>query len=197
MPVNEVAIIGNGNSNGLFHGEYDYVVACNIPQHTIKYNALSIIDERPLTYMKNSSWRPRVPVMCNTQVKRYAHKTNIEGDWFDVYERVHRWNSGHLAALYYSQQCKTVHLWGFDSLFSDDLTSQVDSVIPRHGRPKLNKHWHPIWLEVFAKSKCNFVLHIPKGEQSAVSHEKLTTITHGKTPMAMDDHNIEQAAITT
>ena len=197
MAVNDIAIIGNGNSNTLYHGDYDYVVACNIPQHGIKYNALSIIDERPLVYMKNSGGRPRVPVSCTEQIKRYAHKTNIEGDWFDVYERVHRWNSGHLAAKYYSQQCRTIHLWGFDSLFSEDVTSQVDSVIPRHSRPKLNKYWHPIWQEIFATSNCNFVLHIPKGERSALSYENLTVKYHGKASMAMDANNTEQATVTT
>lgn len=186
MSVNNIAIIGNGNSNRLCHGTYDYIVACNLPQHRIKYNALSIVDERPLNYMRTLNWRPRVPVMTTLQVKNFAHKTNIEGDWFDVYERTHRWNSGHHAVLHFSKQCNTIHLWGFDSLFSDDLTSQVDKVVPRHHRPKLNKYWHPIWMEIFDRVDCEIVLHIPKGEQTALSHEKLTVRYHETASMALD-----------
>ena len=178
MIKTNIDVLGNGSSNALYTPTNNYVIACNVPQHGYAYNALSIIDTRPLNYMKDKAWRPRVPVYCTKQVKETAVKFNIEGDWFDVYEKRDRWNSGHHAVIKHHARAKVIHLWGFDSMFSSDLSSQCDTIIPRHTRPPLNKHWHPIWREILDKISCQIVLHIPKGAECAISHEKLTIEQH-------------------
>lgn len=185
MTLKKIDLIGNGNSNCLFKSHATYVIACNIPQHKFPYNSLSIIDNRPLDWMKQNSWHPRVPVYCTEEVKHRAKKFNIQGDWFTVYKHRNKWNSGHHAVLHHGNMASEIHLWGFDSLFSKDLTSQCDVIIPRHARPPLNNHWHPIWLEIFDQIDCNIVLHIPKGEKCAITHEKIQTHEHETTDLAL------------
>lgn len=159
-----VNVIGNGNSNKYFSNN-GHSVACNIPQHSANYNQLSIIDRQPLVYMKQSGWRPRTPVLCTEQIKEHARKMNLEGDWFPVYTATHRWNSGHHAVNYIAglNQVEKIHLWGFDSMFSSDLLSQMDTLVPRSARPDLNRYWRPIWVDIFAKySDTQFVIHVDR-----------------------------------
>lgn len=158
-------VIGNGASNSLYTPTGDYTIACNVPTHNIPYNALSIIDNQPITWMKNNNWRPRTPVFCLPATRDYARKQNIEGDWLAVYERVERSNAGIYAVEYSTRHSSEIHLWGFDSLFSQDLTSQMDNLVPRPSRGPLNKWWRPHWQELFKKyNEIEFVIHIPKGE---------------------------------
>lgn len=194
MVVENIDLVGNGASNALLREYRHYTIACNVPQHGIKYNALSIIDTRPLNYMKEKAWRPKVPVYCTQQVKDYANKLNIEGDWFPTYERKHRWNSGHHAVLHHHRIAKTMHLWGFDSMFSTDLSSQCDSIIPRYTRPPLNNHWHPIWREILDTIDCKIVLHLPKGASCAIQHEKITPQEHETADLEVFADNTQHTA---
>ena len=194
MSPKRIDIIGNGDSNNLYVPNAHYTIACNIPQHTIKYNALSIIDNRPLDFMKERGWKPRVPVFCTPEVQTRSRKFNLEGDWFAVYERKHRWNAGHHAVLHHNTMAQQIHLWGFDSLFSQDLTSQTDAIIPRHHRPPLNNHWHPIWREILDQCYCTVVLHLPQGAKCAIEHEKLRTESHRTEDLAISTEHTQQTA---
>lgn len=171
-------IIGNGNSNRFYTSNSGNVIACNIPQHSHKYNTLSIIDTQPLVWMKKNHRVPRVPIYCTKEIKEYALKNNISGDWFPVYEKQSRWNSGIHAANHCAQHSKEIHLWGFDSMFSNDLSSQMDNLVPRN-RPPLNKWWHPIWKTVFdAHANVKFVLHCPVGSISPLVAQNLVLSYH-------------------
>lgn len=170
MELTKVDIIGNGASNRYFLPSSRYVISCNIPQHGYKYNALSIIDFQPIHWMKKNSWRPRVPVYTTKENKELAHKQNIEGDWFPVYTKTSRWNAGLHAADYMARKNGEIHLWGFDSMWSADCTSQMDTIVPRPKRPPLHNWWYPIWNEIFDKhSSTQFIIHAPKGAQHAFS----------------------------
>lgn len=163
----DIDIVGNGPSVQLWRNTGRYTVACNIPPHYLTYNALSIIDNQPVLWMKTNSWHPRVPVFCTPQVKTLAQRHNISGDWFDTYTKQHRHNSGHHAVEHFAglSRVKTIHLWGMDSMFSDDLHSVQDHVIIRRQRPPLNRWWRPIWQELFERfSQVTFVIHTPQGE---------------------------------
>lgn len=177
MPKKTVNIIGNGASNSMYSGDGPSV-ACNVPQHPYPYTKLFMIDTRPLDYMRSSGWRPSVPVVCTQQVADQAHKLDVEGDWRPLLSRENRWNSGHHAVNYYSTRCQEIHLWGFDSIWSNDLTSQCDTVIPRYARPPLNKYWHPIWQQLLDKTDCRLVVHMPEHNQIPFSHRKLVVLEH-------------------
>jgi len=146
-----INIVGNGSSSRLFKHMGLFTVACNIPPKNIQYNTLSIIDNQPILWMKTNSWQPRVPVLCTESVKNMAQSKGRTGDWRAVYEKTSRWNSGHHAVKYFceTQSVDQIHLWGFDSVYTEDLTSVQDSVIIRHRRPNLNQHWRPIWNTLF------------------------------------------------
>lgn len=157
-------IIGNGASNSLFEHTGENTIACNLPQHKHKYNSLSIIDSIVVRKMRELKYTPKVPVYCTEKVKELAQKLNIEGDWLPVYELLPKSNSGHHAVMYSAQHTQqAIHLWGFDSMWSNDLQSQVDAVIPRHKRPQLNTHWRPLWNTILQKTKCPIIIHAPKG----------------------------------
>lgn len=175
--MQKTVILGNGASNRFYTGN-TYAVACNIPQHGHRYQGLSIIDPKTIVFMKNSGWRPRTPVFCTEQIRNVARKHNIEGDFFPVYDTVPRKNSGHHAVTWMQGFSTEIHLYGFDSIFSDDLTSQCDAVIPRHTRPPLNKYWHPIWQEILEQIQIPVILHLPKGAKPRITHEKLKTVAH-------------------
>ena len=155
-----VHVIGNGASNRFFNVDGEYRVACNIPQHGISYNALSIIDHQPVQWMKEHGWNPRVPVLCNSKVKAHATKHNREGHWFEVYEPRHRWNSGHHAVHHHANSTREIHMWGFDSIWTGNYTSQMDTLVERKSRPNLNTHWIPNWQMIFEEfTGCDFVIH--------------------------------------
>lgn len=168
MPVKITHIIGNGSSAKLYVGSGCMnVVACNIPQHGHRYTALSIIDTQPVVWMSNTGWRPTKPVYCSKKTKAAAKKYNIEGDWFDVYDDRHRSNSGHWAALYNARlTTEEIHLWGMDSMWSNEYSSTMDSIVPRPQRPQLNTQWRPFWQEIFEQNThVRWFIHAPHDAQ--------------------------------
>lgn len=185
--MTEIHLVGNGVSNRLYDRDIA-VTACNIPQHGIRYNQLSIIDRQPLVYMKNSGWRPKTRVLCTQSIKDHARKMNLEGDWFAVYEAQHRWNSGHHAVNHFAKnENAEIHFWGFDSMWSKDLTSQMDTLVPRYGRPDLNKHWRPIWQEIFDRySDKTFVIHAPLHVEEVYYAKNAKWVYHETQDQAMD-----------
>jgi hypothetical protein len=89
---------------------------------------------------------------------------SLPGRYQDVYEKKHRWNSGHLAIQHMAKTYQKINMWGMDSMFTDDLTSQMDDRVSRPRRPNLNIQWRPNWTTVFKQApNTEFVVHIPKG----------------------------------
>jgi len=161
----KIDIIGNGSSNNLYRRTGDFVVACNVPQHNYTYDCLSIIDNQPIVWMWKNDWTPSVPVYCLNKNKKQADAKNVKGDWRDVYKDQSRWNSGLHAAEHFAHTYDEIHLWGMDSFYSNDYTSQMDELIIRRSRPNLNKWWRPAWDQIFDQHKdTSFVIHIPEGE---------------------------------
>ena len=160
-----IDIIGNGSSNSLYKKRGFVVVACNIPQHTYDYDYLSICDNQPVVWMFKNEYKPSKPILCLPKNKKTAEAKKVIGEWRDVYVDKSRWNSGLYAAEYFAPTYNEIHLWGMDSLYCNDYTSQMDSLVERRNRPELNKWWRPGWNGVFDNNmKTQFVIHIPKGE---------------------------------
>tara|TARA_A100001035_G_C27786024_1_gene504406 strand:- start:4829 stop:5380 length:552 start_codon:yes stop_codon:yes gene_type:complete len=160
-----IDIIGNGSSNNLYRKTGFVVVACNVPQHKYDYDYLSIIDNNPIVWMKQNNYTPRKPVLCLRKNKATANAKEVKGEWRDVYPDRERWNSGLHAAEYFAPTYNEIHLWGMDSFYCDDFTSQMDDIIERKIRPNLNKWWRPAWMSIFdTHVKTQFIIHIPEGE---------------------------------
>lgn len=177
----DVHILGNGSSVKFYTDTGCLnVIACNIPQHGHRYTVLSIIDQQPVVWMSNNNWHPYVPVMCSKKAKRASERYDIKGDWQCVHEDRYRSNSAHWAAQYaVKHNPSTVHLWGMDSMYSDDYSSQMDNIVPRPQRPNLNREWHPYWREIFDANKhITFVIHTPVDAKLQIKSSNIIQKTH-------------------
>jgi hypothetical protein len=138
----------------------------NIPKEPMQYTACSIIDTKVIDYLvTNKMDLHNRQVWCTQQIADYAKKKNIDGIYHTIYQTKHRFNSGHHAVNHLSlnQHLKIIHLWGMDSMWSEDLTSQMDDRVIRPQRPPLNKQWRPHWQELFSKYDKRYIIHAPKG----------------------------------
>jgi hypothetical protein len=174
-------ILGNGHSVKYFVDDGCMsIVACNIPQHGHRFTDLSIIDSQPVVAMKNIGWKTSVPIWCSNKTLQTSISLGVPGDFRQAYDEEYRTNSAHWAArLFLCFTEEVIHLWGMDSLFSDDLTSQMDSIVPRKQRPDLNKQWHPHWQKIFArKPELKWVVHTPVAVTLRVQAPNVQQQTH-------------------
>lgn len=170
-----IDIIGNGESNS-FADPQGVVIACNIPQHDFAYHCVAMIDTKPLHWIKQHGWHTHKEILCTPNVHQLREQMQLSLNTRPVFTHKHRWNTGHQVANYKSQE--ELHLWGMDSMFSTDLSSQCDSIIPRYRRPNLNRYWHPIWCEILNTISIPATLHIPNGQTALIEHEKLCIEYH-------------------
>lgn len=74
-------------------------------------------------------------------------------------------NAGH-TAIVWALRCghDPVHLWGFDSLWTNKRTTATDEVFPATAGPEAPKPWNKSWREIFdAHPKAVFPVHAPEG----------------------------------
>lgn len=165
--VMKAHFIGNGKSNRLFNTPYGIVVCGNIPNHSIPYTALSIIDTKVILYLKNTKQHlENIDVWCSPDIKKHADIHQVKGRWHTIYTPTWRYNSGHQAVNHLSKNphLKIIELWGMDSMWSDDLISQMDDRVIRSKRPPLNNEWRPNWKKIFAQHpNMMYVINAPKG----------------------------------
>jgi len=154
-------VIGNGDSNRSVHIPVHFTVSCNIPTHSVPFDVTTIIDTRVIDVMLERSVRFTQTIWCTQVVRDYARKKSVEGEFLALLEPQHRKNSGHHAA----DQCARmgyaqVHLWGMDSMFRSDLSSQMDAIIPRPGRANMTVEWRDHWRRIFDHHiKTKFYVH--------------------------------------
>ena len=154
-------VIGNGHSNYLVHIPVHFTVSCNIPTHVVPFDVTTIIDTRVVDAMIERNVRFTQTIWCTQVVKDYAAKKMVEGNFVKLLEVQHRKSSGHHAV----DQCArmgydNVHLWGMDSMYRADLTSQMDAIIPRPGRANMTVEWREHWRKIFDHHiKTKFYVH--------------------------------------
>lgn len=182
-------VVGNGPSRLLFHSieptKRDVVIAHNIPEAGIDPDVIVMIDSQPVEWMAKNKVYPIARFWVSNrshEVIRHHNLTkliNVEVTW----DNIHRYNAG----IYSVRECLNrgwnVHMWGFDSMFSDCLESPaMDRIIPRHRRPKhLDKQWQDHWLKVFNNRTNQVTIHMPKGstpKKQITTHDIITIKTH-------------------
>lgn len=161
----QASVIGNGASWQKFIPQGEFVVACNIP-NIESYDVLSVIDDKVLHWMQKNNWRTERTVWCTENIEKTQQRLKLDLDTQILYQRQSRKNSGHHAVdCLATKGYEIIHLWGFDSMWTEDLTSAMDCKVPRPQRPPLNRWWRPIWNDIFKKhSNTQFVLHANQGE---------------------------------
>jgi len=160
----QASVVGNGASWQVFLPQGEFVVACNIP-NIESYDVLSIIDDKCVLWMDKHKWHTNRTIWCTPNIQKVNQRLNLGLETQELYTKQSRKNSGHHAVETLAKKgYDIIHLWGFDSLWSEDLTSAMDYKVPRPTRPDLNRWWRPIWKDIFAKyPQTEFVLHKTKG----------------------------------
>jgi hypothetical protein len=179
-------LLGNGASYTLYTPQQGTIIGFNVPKHNWHVDYIVILDTMANRAMSKQDIKPRATVWCHTDVLEQAQHNKHYPEMFDPVfgdkdARPRRYNGGHAVVDYIINNRKPteIHLWGFDSMFSTDLTSAMDETLPRPNRPPLNNEWRPHWHTIMAKdSSIQYVLHIPKGKTSEVKAPNLTVQEH-------------------
>ena len=171
--VKQAIIYGNGPSRVLYNTfkerRSDCLIACNLVEPGIDPDYIAIIDSQPIGFMHEHKIYPTAPLWISgrshNMIKHHEmlDKIKIDTIWPDV----HRYNCG----IYVVKECLNrqwdVHLFGFDSMFSDSLESPaMDRIIPRHRRPKhLDKQWQDHWRKVLSDRTNTINIHMFQDSQ--------------------------------
>jgi hypothetical protein len=168
-------ILGNGSSIELFDRsewpEDHTFVGCNFSDDRLRVDYTVMMDVKALMKFY-SGHKISMPLIISDRCEKYIEVQR--GGWdkipqglfshLDTIPMIHHagskfpLNSGHHATLYaikanYSN-IKNVHLWGFDTFWSDNLQSNTDSIVDRTPgtRTKANvaKEWREFWVKIFS-----------------------------------------------
>lgn len=175
-------LLGNGASNRYYTEQDGFIIGFNIPSYEHELDLIALIDTAAVRSYEKHGLKPRAPVITTKQCVEASKKHNVEGVFVEAFDVVgRRMNSAHCAVKHMLtlETPEQIHLWGFDSMYSEDLTSQMDNYYPRPARPPLNRQWHPHWEELMNSTpQVEWVLHIPKGETASVIAPNLKVIHH-------------------
>jgi len=190
--MDRVEVLGNGPSQSLFFREGSAkdlatpVVCCNLPYQlpdigriwaTIlgDFKMMRAINEGSLD-MNHSMWvlgfRPKL--YCDQNPNFYMKNAQRIREFYTrippYAENPTEWSAGHLAVHYTCVRLapKELHLWGFDSMFSHDLSSSSDVIMESNreaqNRYRMNSRWRPLWQGIFDEmTNIQFKIHANPG----------------------------------
>lgn len=186
-----VHILGNGPSlSEVFHRddwpETDVFIGCNFSNESLRPNYTVFIDVRPLRLFGEKGYRLRIPTIISDKANDYIVnelRHRFRSDYINIREVIPliHWkeishktamNSGHHAVMYAidnePKNNDTIHIWGVDSFWQDDLVSLTDV----YTRPTIESRieaerasvWRSYWVEIFVRyQNHHFVIHSPSG----------------------------------
>ena len=166
MNKSTAIIIGNGASQNLYQSHLhtqDFVVVCNLNWFT-PHDAVSIIDPQPIDYMYCNKISTQKPIWGNQKVNRLIDKYRLSLNFHLVHTRTMSMNNAQFVTVKLcSEGYDTVHYYGCDTFWSEDMTSSQDKIIPRPYRDiTLYTRWRRIWQELFKEfNKTKFYIHAP------------------------------------
>lgn len=207
-----IHILGNGPSIRLFDrsawGNSDIFVGCNFSDVSLGPDFTMIIDvQATKQFFGAEAQTLKIPAVLTNRAYDYIEKTGwhkIDSSRLhivDTMETVRNRsldrklaaNSGQHAAVYGIQKCTghedTVHIWGSDSIWSNEITSSTDRIVrPSHKGPRIKPNiattWDKYWAWIMDQYRdTEFVVHAPRGTESSVSNrlrekENLTVEVH-------------------
>ena len=192
-------IIGNGKSCALFDNRtIGLRMTCNLAPFDI-HNAYAstIVDFKMMKAITEGSliipgeWilgmRPKIWLEKHPQFyMKIAPKVKAFYTDLPPYAANHTdFNCGHVATHYVANKLKAeeIHLYGFDSLFSFDLTSTTDLILhsqrDQQATARLTGNWRPIWEGLFKEfSETQFVFHHIDGAPKIKTGANVEYIKH-------------------
>lgn len=195
-----VHVLGNGPSlthtfNRQSWPNTDVFIGCNFSDETLRPDYTMFIDVRPLRLFAENGYRLHIPTILSDKAYEYitnelSHRFSWDYinlrevfpliHWTDVSKSI-AMNSGHHAAMYAilnEPDHSTIHIWGMDSLWTDDLASLTDV----YTRPTVESRtegqramvWRQYWSEIFLRN-CDhqFIIHHPQGHSILLDLSKL------------------------
>lgn len=180
-----IHILGNGHSLELFNREDwsndHWFVGCNFSNPKLRPDFTVIMDAKPIMQFYGG-YKLTIPAVISNRCEDYI--INDKGGWHklhddafilvDVIDMIHHkerkfpMNSGQHAATYSIEknlpELKTVHLWGFDSFWINDISSKTDQIIkririPQKSEPIVNT-WKTYWNDIFEQyTSIDFQVH--------------------------------------
>lgn len=196
-----VNILGNGDTAYLYneHERPDgKLVICNMPPFDVKNVFASVmVDFKMMKALWEGSlnldmyeWvlgrRPKKWMEMNpTFYIKYSHL--IKEFYLDVPSyavNATNFNCGHMATHYACRRLKAteVHMYGFDSLFEENMRSYTDLFLHSDRSEFNNKRllgiWRPVWGNLFAEfPKTKFVLHHTHGKSQIILPDNVEIVT--------------------
>jgi hypothetical protein len=189
-PLTTIAhILGNGDSISLFNRdeweESNEFVGCNFSDIRFRPDYTVIMDAKPM-FEVYGGMNIEIPVVLSDRCETFIVKDKKGWDklrdeaftFVDTITMIHDkangynfpMNSGHHATMYAIKRnegvIKEVHLWGFNTFWSDDLKSNTDLIVKRNAtnrsrpNPRVSNEWRKYWKTLFnTNSNISFIVH--------------------------------------
>lgn len=198
-----IHILGNGPSLSLFDRdawpESDVFVGCNFSNEALRPHYTVIVDMRAMKQFrvaKSKGQTLNIPAVISERANKYIAEET--GGWKKMHQgRINvievislerdpkisnrlAMNSGQHATIHAIRNyptVKEVHIWGTDSLWSDDIVSETDKIVrPNHKGPRLQPNIASNWLEYWKKivqdhPNHTFIIHCPAGSELLLTHQ--------------------------
>jgi hypothetical protein len=179
-----VNILGNGPSVGMFMDKQKgTTITCNVPPFAIDNHWATCLGDFKMMKaimsgdfsLDSMKWilgtRPKIHM--DNYPSFYMQKAHLIRDFYthvpSYAPNATLWSVGHLATHYAATTLKPdeIHMWGFDSMFSYDLSSTTDTIMTSNreegNRYRMNNAWRPIWTELFKEfPDIKFIVHYKK-----------------------------------
>lgn len=157
----QLAIIGNGPARDLYGTFEGDICVCNVPQIEIDYDYISVIDRKCVDYYIAKNIHLEKPIYTLEVMHNVFKKHGFKNSEPKFKEKL--MNSAATAAYYFADHYDTIWLYGCDSLWSSEVKSYQDTLIPRPTRPSnLHLQWRKHWQRVWEKGNNFFIVH-PEG----------------------------------
>ena len=156
-------VIGNGASQQFYTPTQDFVVVCNL-NWQIPHDVVSIIDPQPINYMYEHGITTNKTVWCSPKAKRLIIQNQMPVRFECVHNSTVPYNNAQCVVLQLLRlSYTTIHLYGCDTLWQEDMTSTQDDIIPRpHRDVTLWIRWRKLWQQIFAQNtQIDYYIHAP------------------------------------
>lgn len=172
-------IIGNGDSASLYKPAKGLKIACNIPPFPVDnvyttvmvdFKMMNVIRKGEITVPGDWTLGARPKKWTEMHPDFYMkHMHQIKEFYLTLPKYVKNYtdfNCGHMATHYTANKlkCDEIHMYGFDSLFGQNLRSATDFYLASdrsvNNNIRLNNNWRPVWQNMFNEfPDTKFILH--------------------------------------
>ena len=209
-----IHILGNGPSIKFFDREEwpdsDVFVGCNFSDESLRPDYTVIVDVRAMKQFrvgKKYGYRLNIPAVISERANKYIAEDT--GGWEKMADGMVNvievmptesdktiskrlaMNSGQHGVIHSirnNPEEDTIHIWGTDSFWSDDIVSSTDKIVrPNHKgprvKPRITTKWMRYWRKILRDHpRYNFIVHCPMG--SVLS----SAVTEGTTNIVAVEH---------